>query len=289
MADRVGLRPDNARLLRLHGSGVYLLPHEDVVVRLVETTRENRNRWSTAVRVTAWLVARGFPTVEPVGDTVVETRWVVASLWRRLPQPAVSTPAPPAVLGAILRQLHHLPDPPFKLPQAQPLARLRQAMAVDATRERSVLPPAEREFLAERLTRADDAFRALNHPLGDGLIHNDAHCGNLLVDPRQRYGHVLADWDGACRGPRAIDLIQLGAPGNRFGVPESERQAFCNAYGYDVATWSGWPVLRELRELHSLAAYIRVASDKPTAREELRLRLGTLRTGDRTQRWTAIA
>src|SRR4051794_37264832 len=50
----LGLDAADARPLRLHGSGIYLLPSEGMVARLIEATDENRRRASTAVQVTAW-------------------------------------------------------------------------------------------------------------------------------------------------------------------------------------------------------------------------------------------
>lgn len=127
----------------------------------------------------------------------------------------------------------------------------------------------------------------MDFPLGRGLIHNDAHVGNLLVDSERATGYVLADWDGTGRGPREIDLVQEGAPGNRFGESLELRAAFSTAYGYDIAGWAGWPVLRVLRDLHSVGAYLRVAPDKPAARAELAHRMRTRRTGE-PARWHGI-
>lgn len=45
------------------------------------------------------------------------------------------------------------------------------------------------------------------------------------------------------------------------------------AYGYDVRAWPEWTVLRDITELHSLGAYIRLAPDKPAAADELRHRI----------------
>jgi aminoglycoside phosphotransferase (APT) family kinase protein len=152
-----------------------------------------------------------------------------------------------------------------------------------------VLADDERAFLTERMAVLGEAFAALAPPLGRGLIHNDAHIDNLLVAERSSYGYVLGDWDGASWGPREIDLVQEGAPGNRFGESEELRQAFSRAYGYDIADWPGWRTLRDLRDLHSLAAYIRTAPSKLAAQAELKNRLDSLRSGDRTIIWRAVA
>lgn len=104
-----------------------------------------------------------------------------------------------------------------------------------------------------------------------------------------RHNQLAKDWEGAGWGPREIDLIQEGAPGNRFRESEEVRRAFTAAYGYDIASWPGWAVLRELRDLHSLGAYIRTAPVKLAARHELAVRVSSLRSGDRTRWWTAVS
>ncbi|MBN1170634.1 MAG: phosphotransferase [Micromonosporaceae bacterium] len=288
LGHRLGLSTAGARALRVHGSGIYLLPDEQIVVRLADATDENRDRWHTALRVTSWLTGQRFPTVEPAFPAVMDLDHMVASLWRYLPDAASGSPAPVTVLGALLRQLHRLPDPPFALPDARPLARLAHAITMDAARTIPVLSAPDRAYLAERMACAGAAYAALDFPLGRGLIHNDAHTGNLLADQRHPQGYVLGDWDSVCWGPREIDLAQRGTPGNRFGLTEDQRREFSLAYGYDLVEWAGWPVVRELRELHSLAAYLRAAPHKPPARAELRLRLDSLIRGDRAQSWTVI-
>jgi hypothetical protein len=289
-ADRLGLDTSIVEPLRLHGSGIYLLRRKGVVGRLVEATEENRQRADKAVRLTAWLHEHGFPVVEPTSDRLIESDGVLVSFWRHLPQPEDTEPPSALVttLGTLLRELHGL-TPPAGLPVVEPLARLRAAMGLDDSRTERVLSGEDRRFLEHRMARADDAYEALEFPLGCGLIHNDAHVDNLLADPRSRYGYALTDWEGACLGPREIDLIQEGAPGNRFRESAELRHTFTAAYGYDVASWPGWPILRELRDLHSLAAYIRTAPAKPTSHRELELRLRSLRTGDRARRWRAVS
>jgi aminoglycoside phosphotransferase (APT) family kinase protein len=215
---------------------------------------------------------------------------VVATVWEYLAQSDQRAPIPvlASTLGALLRELHRLPPPPFSLPSVDPLGRLRRAIAQDGRRSEPVLTSADLAFLNERMTAATSAYQTVAFPLGRGLIHNDAHLGNLLTDEGSPYGYVLADWDSACAGPHEIDLVQEGAPGNRFGESTDLRQAFSHGYGYDISNWPGWKVLRELRDLHSLAAYIRTAPTKPAAGAELRLRLATLQTGERTHRWHAV-
>ena len=79
------------------------------------------------------------------------------------------------------------------------------------------------------------------------MIHGDAWWGNLLRDGDRV---VLADWDNVSTGPREIDLIPT-LQASRFGLPEHERDAFIAAYGHDIRSWPGYPVLlRDPRPVH---------------------------------------
>jgi hypothetical protein len=167
------------------------------------------------------------------------------TFWRYLPQHG---PAPgPADLGHLLRRLHSLSPPSFPLPTYQPLVSVRQAIKAS-----QAVNDDERAWLSGHCERLLDAYRELVFDLPTGMIHGDAWWGNLLRDGDQV---VLADWDAVSTGPREIDLIPtLQAP--RFGLPEHERDAFIAAYGHDIRGWSGYPVLRDIRELshHQRAA-----------------------------------
>jgi aminoglycoside phosphotransferase (APT) family kinase protein len=120
------------------------------------------------------------------------------------------------------------------------------------------------------------------------LSGRHAHIGNLLVSASSPYGYVLADWGSARWGPREIDLVLEGAPGNRFGESAELRTAFADAYGYDIARWDGWRVLRDARDLHSLAAYIRTAPSQPVAAIELSRRLASLRDAGCAYVWRSV-
>jgi aminoglycoside phosphotransferase (APT) family kinase protein len=115
------------------------------------------------------------------------------------------------------------------------------------------------------------------------MIHGDAWWGNLLRDGKRV---VLADWDAVSTGPREIDLVPT-LQAARFGLPSADRDAFIAAYGHDARNWSGYPVLRGIRELATLTALLRDAPADPAAKDELQVRIRSLRTGD-SRRWTTF-
>ncbi len=220
VADRLMLDTTGRRSLRLHDSGIFLLPRANVVARLIDATNENRERAGLAVQVTDWLCRQGFPAIEPVHDMPYEASGVVMTFWRHLPQPPDQAPPPvlARALGSLLRELHALPAPPFQLPTLDPFARLRAAIEMDTQRSETVLSHADHAFLVDRIADLRQAYAGLEFPRGHGLIHNDAHIGNLLASAERPYGYVLADWESARLGPREVDLVLEGIRVRRRGM-----------------------------------------------------------------------
>ncbi len=264
--------------MRLFSTAVYHLPAADAVARIaMVTSPESITRLETSVRVTRWLGASGFPAVEPLPvEQPVLSHGCAVTFWRYLPQRG---PAPrPADLGYLLRQLHGLGPPPFPLPAYRPLISVRRSIEAS-----QAISDEERAWLTATCERLLHQYDQLDFELPRGMIHGDAWWGNLLRDGDRV---ALADWDNVSTGPREIDLIPtLQAP--RFGLSEHERDAFIAAYGHDIRTWTGYPVLLRIRALSTTSALLRDAHRDPAARDQLQVRLTTLRTGD-TRQWTTF-
>ncbi|MGI9000105.1 MAG: phosphotransferase enzyme family protein [Pseudonocardia sp.] len=279
-----GLDHRGALLLHTRSNAVYHLPQEDLVLRLASSTPAQVQRAHTVVRVCRWLARRDAPVVPPaVLRQPVQTAGTVASAWPYLPP---SRPATAADLGAAVQQLHEQAASSPPLPDYQPLVRLREALTLDATRNPPAICPHDHAWLADRVAQLCHAYTQLRPSLTPGLVHGDAHIGNLLYDP-QADRWVLIDFDHVARGPRELDLLY--AAEDHFHVPAVERGDFTRGYGYDLLTWSGWKVLRDIRELHGVASYIRRAPTNPDAADQLAHRVHSLRTSDRTVQWNAVS
>jgi aminoglycoside phosphotransferase (APT) family kinase protein len=278
-AELCGLSVLGARLIRLFATAVYHLPETDAVVRVAPVTSiDTVTRLDTSVQVTRWLHDIGFPVVEPLSvDQPVTSHGCVITFWRYLPQRG-SAPKP-VDLGRLLRRLHRLGPPPVQLPVCQPLRSVRQAIQSS----QAINSEEERTWLDDRCGQLQDAYDRLTFALPTGMIHGDAYRGNLLRDGRRI---VLADWDAVSNGPREIDLIPT-LQATRFGLQAGERDAFIAAYGQDIRAWPGYQVLHDIRELSTTSALLRDAHLDPTRRQELKVRLQTLRVGD-NRTWTAF-
>lgn len=266
-----GLRSVDARLIRLYASAVYHLPGEAAVVRIAPaiTSASIRQR-ETSIHVTRWLAGLGFPTVEALDiDQPVIANGCLVTFWQYLPQNG--SPLRPVDLGHLLRELHSLPAPLVPLTEYEPLATVRRAI-----RGSRALNAADRRWLLDRCDELTAAYMQLAFVLPHGLIHGDAYRGNLL---RSGADAVLADWDSVSTGPRELDLIPT-MQAHRFGLARSEQDTFVEAYGYDVTQWDGYPVMLDIRELHTLTALLRNGHVDARAHAELKLRLTSLICGD---------
>jgi aminoglycoside phosphotransferase (APT) family kinase protein len=274
--DLAGLGHTTATPLHRHATSIWLLPDDGLVAR-ISRSPDDRDRVGTAVAITRWLAAQGFPATEPADvDQPVEAAAASVTFWRYYPQN--NRPAPGAApLGGLLRRLHQLPEPPVQLADYVPLARLGTALESDTP-----LAADDRAWLAEHRRQLLDGYRELDSELGVGWIHGDAYPGNTLWDGDRV---LLGDWDEVARGPRELDLVNTHQ-GVRLGRTAAERQAFTDAYSWDVTAWPGFAVLREMRDIHTLGAYIdRAAGGDEAAAAEVRYRVQTLRAGDTAARW----
>jgi aminoglycoside phosphotransferase (APT) family kinase protein len=281
-ASRLGVPVHDARLLRLHGNASYALPSAGLVIRIATNPRV-LGAVTASIAVTRWLAGRGFPCTVPadIDNQPFVISGYVVSAWRYVP--TSDTPAPAsAEMGDILRQMHAQGEPPYPLPSlGDPLA----DVTAEISQAPDAMPPDSQSWLQKRMAELHRQWSALEFPRPAGLIHGDAHIGNLM---RAASGQaVLGDWDHVASGPREWDLAQIHYMDRRFGrAGENGIDTFAAAYGWDIRTWPGLDTLIEVREIWGLRPYIRGARDRPGYSRQLAHRLHTLQSGDTQARWT---
>ncbi|MGV9836495.1 phosphotransferase [Nocardia niigatensis] len=281
MCHEVGLDAHDARLLHRHSNTVYLLAHASVIVRISGSNHPGLCP-RASLTITKWLAEQGVPVTVPFIDHAVEIDGLTATFWHYYPQHGRDVP-PARELGAILRTLHSLPPPPFDLPDYVPLQHLTGI--IDDPRFNRGLPEDSLSWLREQVQRQVTAYHQLRSKLGHGLVHGDAYRGNTLWGPD---GVLLGDWDEISIAPRELDLINE-FQSTRFGTTEAELTDFSAAYGFDVRTWDGYCSLRRMRDLHTLASYIRRAGHgDDRAAQELHHRIRSLLDSIDDARWHIV-
>jgi len=278
---------DAPTLLRHYANAVFLAETSSgPVVARVAYRPGAAQRSKTGVSTAGWLANTGFPATAPVDllsgasqPIIVVDGTVAVTFWRYYPQSHAQRPTVEN-LADIAKRLHVLPDPDLPLPIYRPLQSFdRRNLPM------SVLGQPAHDWLLNRVDALLGEYDQLEFPLGTGLIHADMYLGNLLVDGEDDRV-VLGDWDSVCIGPREIDLAPTYTAA-RFGLSEWEIDRFADAYGYDLRSWDGWPILREIREISTLSALIKLAPTNPDSARQLRHRLDTLRAANHVALWQA--
>lgn len=266
-----------AELLRLTNNAVFRLARHPVVVRIV-ASRALQHRVEKVVRVATWLAEYDVPAVRLVSDIAQPVRVgeYIATLWDAVPGGGRAPRG--RDLARLLRRLHALPQPPFPFPAWQPLDDVRRRVG-----EAVGLGEKDRQFLLRRCAEVDARLLDLRFPLPSGLVHGDAHLGNLIPSPA---GPVLCDFDSSCFGPPEWDLTPLAVGVIRFGEPAGRYRELARSYGVDVTQWDGFAVLREVRELKLITSVLPILSSRPDVRPELLRRLADFRSGDSSAQWS---
>lgn len=274
--EQAGLSSRGAELLRIGENAIFGLAAAPIVVRIGRSP-ERLCRVQREVCVARWLDAANVPVVRVCDDidqpVMVDGHPV--SFWRAV---TGGEPTPTHIdLARLLAAYHAAPDCPCDLDTFEPLriseSRLAMARGVDTR---------ELDFLHHRIADLNQQFEHLDFALPTGPIHGDAHTKNLLTDRGQV---VLIDFEAAAIGPREWDLLPTSIAVQRYGLPEERYQEFATAYGFDVRTWPGYPVLREIREVTMTTWIMQNVLESKAIADEFALRVACLREKDSERAW----
>jgi aminoglycoside phosphotransferase (APT) family kinase protein len=276
--DTVGLNADNARLLRLGSNAVYHLQNP-VIVR-ISRPGADINRVARTVAVARWLESANYPAVRVIDvDQPLAVNGYIVSFWQSISDDGDQFASTPEI-AAIIARLHQLTPPEdLRLPPLDPFA--NAAERIDAS---TWLTPDDHAFLTATQARLQKSYAALDFDLPPGVIHGDASVGNVLLDTHGTA--VLIDLDGFALGPREWDLVLTAMYYDSFGWhTQQEYEDFARVYGYDIRQWSGYPVLREVREFLMVTWIIQKAAEDPKSAAESAKRISALRTGASRKDW----
>lgn len=279
ISDQLGVDDANARLLRLTNNAVFALPAAGLVVRITRTHRLHARVHKVAA-LGVWFEEVDAPTIRLAAgiDRPVADGDLLATVWRYV---ASHEPPPDAGdLGVTLRAFHGLGTPPLHLPMWDPIGDARSRLD-----DAEGLANGDRDYLLAWCDRLEPRLHEFAASVEPGLLHGDAHEGNLLRDV---FGKVLmCDFDATCIGPWQVDLVPPPANEVRFGHTGGHSK-LAAAYGYDITQDPSWHLLQEARELKMIAAAVPLLTSAPGVADEFQLRLRSVRTGDTTVRWTAF-
>jgi aminoglycoside phosphotransferase len=278
---QAGLPATGAEAIRLGENAIFRLPG-GVIARIARVGQREAARREVAV--SRWLNAAGVAAVAAWGDIdqPIEVNGRSVTFWDELP-PHVQGSLPQ--VARVLRRLHALPVPADDLlGTLDPFVRLRERIGQAAT-----LPDNDKAWLAARVDGLEQEWATLRPSMPTCVVHGDAWTGNVVVTG---VGDViLLDLERCSVGPPEWDLVSTAVKYGSFGqVSAAEYQQFCDIYGHDVTNWTGFPVLRDIRELRVTCYAAQQAAGHPRIADEASLRVACLqgRRGPRPWPWTAV-
>ena len=119
-----------------------------------------------------------------------------------------------------------------------------------------------------------------------GVIHGDAHLGNLIAS---QTGPVLCDFDATSIGPREWDLTPAAVGTLRFDYHPEVHTRPVRRLRLDVTTWPGFPALRASANSNSSPASYPSWPPTPPCAPNGEHRLDTFRDEDFNAPWTPYA
>ncbi|MDA3630695.1 aminoglycoside phosphotransferase family protein [Saccharopolyspora sp. WRP15-2] len=261
VARSFGLPCGDPRVVSDRGNLVVRLAPEPVVARvatLTAWTRRDPSAWlAREVSVASHAARRGAAVIPPAsgvdpGPHERDGFWV--SLWSYLP--CSSQRADAVASGTALARLHlALADCPAELPWLTPAAdQIHDGLA--ALERADVLAAGE---LKELRAQHEAVLAELDGVGGaDGVLHGDAHPGNLpLADGQWRW----TDFEEACRGPREWDLAVLA--GNFGADAPTALRAYAEVIGEAVCEPADLAPFHRARELEGLVWFLGMAHLDP--------------------------
>lgn len=273
-----GLSVEGAQPIRLAENDLWRLP-ANIVVRIARPGQEAAA--AREVAVTRWLAEHDVPAVRPLPmEQPVQACGRAATFWEELPPHRHGTEVD---LAPLLRRLHDLPKPSFPIGRLDPFVRITDRLAA----ARSVSDD-DQEWLLHRLDALRQEWNHLPAGQPECVIHGDAWGGNCAVTAD---GAVLMDFERTSVGPPEWDLLSTAIEHDTFGtLPEDRYRKYCEAYGYDVMTWGGYPILRGIRELRVVSFALQIADQDLGVLEQAQYRLACVRgrRGPRPWGWTAV-
>jgi Ser/Thr protein kinase RdoA (MazF antagonist) len=284
-----GLSHSGLKLVRFGTNAVFEVCGAHVALRL-RRPGTAPSEIEQQVAFAKWLAENDFPVNRPVeGLTVLHEGLdgAVASFWEWIDDDRggrIDT----RELGALIRRFHDLTDEcpmAAAFPQWDAIAEIEQRIWALEQEAGRWLPRTQLDLIRQWLRENESELNGVDWRLPTGLIHGDAHTGNVLAI--RSGGGLLIDLDAVTRGHREWDLVPTAVSRLRFRDDMDSISEFATAYGFDLLNWSGWPAMRRLRELYMTSWLMTVASSRER-QDEVNHRMNCLRAHDEESRWHAV-
>jgi aminoglycoside phosphotransferase (APT) family kinase protein len=273
-----GLSADDATLMRLGSNAVFHLK-APMVVRISRRDADIDEVRRT-LTVARWLESADYPAVRAVDiDQPIVLNGHAITFWKSVSKDGRQW-ATVGEVAEVLARLHRLDAPAsLHLPALAPFGNAARRISAN-----DWLSDGDRGFLTRQLAKLEEDYAGLEFVLPQGVIHGDANVGNVLHD--EQGNPVVIDLDGFAVGPREWDIALTAIYYESFGWhTREEYETFARVYGFDILAWSGYPVMRAVREFLMVTWLIQQASDSERIAAEASKRIAALRTRASRKDW----
>lgn len=278
---QAGLPEDNLQFLRLGQNILYYLPGPGSVVRVAR----DMSYCADAVKevaVAGWLAGQGVPASRVFdigGEQPIVVEGHPVTFWHFVPG-RTATGQEASITGELLRRLHQLPFPKgIDIPQFNPLDRVKHRI------EHAPIPEQDKKFLTEIQTQLESALDGLPYVLPLGVNHGDAHIKNVIVSADGT--GTLIDFEAVNVAHHEWDLAKTATEAAMGMLPKKAYAQFTAAYGYDLASWEGFPTVCSVMQLRMVTWLAQNVGYSDTIASEYRKRMLTLRHG-LTESWSGF-
>jgi thiamine kinase-like enzyme len=268
--------PVGATLIRLGENALYRLSDNATVVRIARTMAY----WSQVeneVSVAEWLTEMGYPAARVVHSQPSEIDGHPVTFWHFIPG-RTATPEELTELALLLRRFHALPKPiRFDLPRVNFDDRVERRLNTASVRS------SDRSYLQGKFRELRSDLHRLHYPLAESPLHGDAHIQNVMVSNSTS---VLIDFEATGWGQPEWDLAVTAT---EYVTAKwwtgAQYAAFSESYGYDVTSWAGFDVLRQIQEIKMTTWLMQNINQSSEIADEFAVRMRTIRTGRSDQPW----
>jgi aminoglycoside phosphotransferase len=275
--DVVGIDYSHAEPIRLGENALFISRNDDVVIRIARSM-EIMPDARKEIAIARWLRGAGIAVTTPLdlGQPVIVQDHPV-TFWQVIPDSGDKIALPD--MARILKQLHSLPVPAgVGLPALDMFGRVGQRIESAGSISNEI-----RRWLLGRLDQLREDYAGLSFDLEPCAVHGDAHIGNFIVPPEG--APVMIDLERFAFGQPEADLTVTATEALVGWHAEEDYRAFADAYGYDVISWPGFPVMRAANELKMTTWLMQNVGEDPRIAAEFENRLACLRNDDTPRNW----
>jgi aminoglycoside phosphotransferase (APT) family kinase protein len=271
-----GLQADDAEPVRLGENAIFRLRGK-IIARIAREGQQAAARREVAV--SRWLNASGVAaavTIEHI-EQPVEVAGRSVTFWEELPQ---HQQGDLMQVARTLKRLHTLPIPDdIPLGDLSPFVRLDERIKGALT-----ISDDDRAWLRARLSELEQKWAALAPGLPTCVVHGDAWADNVVATDDGQV--ILLDLERCSVGPNEWDLVSTAVKYVTYGrIDRGQYIQFSEAYGFDVTTWHGFTLLRDIRELRMTCYASQQAAAHERIKHEAQLRVDCLRGRRGTRPW----